>query len=75
MEAGPKRRGDWVVRRSEPLLPSEHGSRVDVQDAEDQPPDEGVVEGRGRAFRNPLASTCPILSHWIRASFRPLGPK
>jgi len=51
---------------------------VGVLDDEDV--DLGVGHGRGGgrgrgAFRNPCEGTCPKGSHWIRASFRPPGPK
>ena len=69
-----KGRGVRVAKHNEQQLPN-----VNVQD--DVGADLGVDHGqrgggRGRgAYRNPCEGTCPKGSHWIRASFRPPGPK
>ena len=66
-------RGVRVAKHNVLQLPN-----VNVLDGvgEDRGVDHGKGGGRGRgAFRNPCEGTCPKGSHWIRASFRPPGPK
>ena len=73
VEQPPKGRGARVARHNVRLLPN-----VDVLDGEGvgQGAGHGWDGGRGRgASRNPYEGTCPKGSHWIRASFRPPGPK